>query len=203
MLRNFKLPKLSWPPRNAVDAAQLVLAVLIVLNFVAAWFVWHPPGGSPGDLEQQLVDMRGQALQRRLVVERTRQNVSKVETGRSEGDNFLSTYFLGERTAYSTVIGELLQAARDAKIKPKEHSFALEPIEGSDDLAVMSVTGGYEGTYADLIAFINRLDRSPRLLIIESLNATPQQGTAGVLNVSIKLDAFVRQEPMAGQAVGQ
>jgi hypothetical protein len=186
--------KLNWPPRNTADIAQVLLVTLIVLNLVAAWFVWRPLGGSPAELERQLVDLRGQALQHRLLLERTRQNVAKVETGRGEGDSFLQTYFLGERTAYSNIVGELLQAAQDAKIKPKEHSFALEPIEGSDDLATMTITGGYEGTYADLIAFINRLDRSQRLLIIESLNATPQQGGAGVLNVSMKLDAFVRQE---------
>jgi hypothetical protein len=205
MPRNFNfnfLPKLGWPPRNSADIAQLLLVVALVLNLVAGWFVWRPLGGSPAELERQMIDLRGQVLQRRLLLERTRQNVAKVETGRSEGDNFLQTYFLGERTAYSSVVGELLQAARDAKIKPKEHSFALEPIEGSDDLAKKTITGSYEGTYADLIAFINRLDRSTRLLIVESLNATPQQGGAGVLNVSMKLDAFVRQEPRQ-EVVGQ
>jgi hypothetical protein len=70
----------------------------------------------------------------------------------------------------------------------------VEPIEGSDDLAMMIITGNYEGTYADLMEFINRLDRSSRLLIIESLNATPQQGGAGVLTVNMKLDAFVRHD---------
>lgn len=188
------LPKIDWPPRNAAAVAQLLVVVLLVLNLIAAWFVWRPLGGSPAELEQQLVQLRGQVLKQRVMLERTRQNVSKVELGRTDGDSFMQTYFLGERTAYSNIVGELIQSAKDAKIKPKEHSFSSEPIEGSDNLAMMSITGNYEGTYADLLQFINRLDRSPRLLIIESLNATPQQGSSGVLNLNMKLDAFYRQD---------
>jgi hypothetical protein len=46
------------------------------------------------------------------------------------------------------------------------------------------------------VRFLNLLDRSPRFLIIESLGAAPQQSgqQAGArLNVSLKLDAFVRE----------
>ncbi len=187
-------PKITWPPRNAAAGAQMLIVVLLVLNAIAAWFVWRPPGGSPAELEQQLTDLRAQVLQRRVILNRTRQNVSKVETGRSEGDVFMDRYFLAERTAYSSILGELVQAAKDTKIKPKEHAFTAEPIEGSDNLAMMTITGNYEASYADLLAFINKLDRSPGLVVIESLNATPQQGTAGLLNVNMKLDAFVRQD---------
>lgn len=194
MPRNFKLPKLAWPPRSAAAVAQLALVTLLVMNLVAAWFVWRPIGGSPEELDQQMVDLRAQVIQRRVLLERTRQNVSKVEVGRTEGDSFMEHNFLGERTAYSSILGELVAAARDSKITPKEHAFAIEPIEGSENLGMMSITGNYEGTYADLLNFINRLDRSPSLLIIESLNATPQQGQSGHLNVNMKLDAFVRQD---------
>ena len=202
MLRNFKLPKIPWPPRSISAAAQFALVALLALNLVAGWFVWHPLGGSPAELEQQMVTLKAQLLQRRVVLERTRQNVSKVEMGRSQGDTFIETYFLAERTAYSSLLGELVQAAKDSKVTPKEHSFSTEPIDGSDNLAMLTITGNYEGTYSDLMQFINRLDRSPRLLIIEALAETPQQGAGGKLNVSVKLDAFVRQE-MPVEAVGQ
>ena len=202
MLRSFKPPQIPWPPRGISGFAQFALVVLLALNLVAGWFVWRPLGGSPAQLEQQMVNLKAQLLQRRVVLERTRQNVSKVEMGRSQGDTFIETYFLAERTDYSSLLGELVQAAKDSKVTPKEHAFSTEPIDGSDNLALLTITGNYEGTYSDLMQFINRLDRSPRLLIIEALAATPQQGAAGKLNVSVKLDAFVRQE-MPVEAVGQ
>lgn len=194
MSRSFNLASFTRPGRGGIGAARIALMVLIAANLAAVFFVWRPPGGSPEQLERQETDLRAQVIQKRVLLERTRQNVAKVETGRSEGDSFLENYFLSERTAYSAILGELASAAAQAKIRSKEHSFVVEPIEGSDDLALMIITGNYEGTYADLVEFINRIDRSSRLLIIESLNATPQQGTAGVLNVNMKLDAFVRHD---------
>ncbi len=194
MPRNFKLPKLTWPPKNAVAGAQWLLAALLVCNLAAGWFILRPPGGSPEELEQQAVTLRGQVLQKRAILERTRRNVSKVETGRTEGDAFMQDFFLGERVAYSNILGELVKVAGESKVTAKEHAFSVEPIEGSDNLGMMSITGNYECTYPNLMQFINRVDHSQRLVIIESLNATPQSGSAGLLNVNMKLDAFVRQD---------
>jgi type IV pilus assembly protein PilO len=61
---------------------------------------------------------------------------------------------------------------------------------------MMSITAGYEGSYSNLQKFVSLLDKSPRFLIIESLVASPQQGSP-VLNVSLKLDAFVNEAPEA------
>lgn len=181
-----------WPPRTPTAAAQLALAIMLVANLAAAYFVWRPPGGSPAQLEQQIADLRAQLAQRRALLARTQVNVKKVELGRSEGDAFIQTYFLNERTAYSTILGELQAAEKEAKIKPKDHSFsAAEPIEGSDNLSMLTITANCEGAYANLIDLISRIDRSPRLLIIESLNATPQQGGA-TLAINMRLNAFVR-----------
>ena len=51
----------------------------------------------------------------------------------------------------------------------------MEPVEGSDTLDMLQISANFEGTYPDLVHFMNLLDKSDRLLIIESLNATPQQ----------------------------
>ena len=64
-------------------------------------------------------------------------------------------------------------------------SFSLD-----DTMFFVSTTGD------DLVHFINLLDKSDRLLIIESLNATPQQ-TGGRLNVMLKLDTFVQEDGSA------
>jgi hypothetical protein len=185
-----------WPPNNSGAIARLAVAVLALANLVAAWFVLRPMGGSPAELRSQVLDLRAQLHQKQGVLTRTKVLVSKIESGRDEGTDFLDDYFLPRRTAYSTVIAELNKAANDAKMKPKESALAYEEIEGSDTLNMMSISAGYEGTYQQLIQFINLLDKSDDLLIIEALNATPQQGS-GLLNVTMKLDAFVREDGSA------
>ena len=181
-----------WPPRTPTAVAQLALLVMVAANLVAAYFVWQPIGGSPSELERQLNDLRARVVQQRGLLDRTGLNVRKVEVGKNEGDSFLHDYFLGERTAYSAILDELQTAEREAKMRPKDHSLSVaEPIEGSDNLSMLTITANCEGTYSQLIDFINRIDRSSRLLIIESLNATPQQ-SGSTLSVNMKLNAFVR-----------
>lgn len=189
MLKDFSLQM----PKGPVAIAKLLVGVLAAANLVAGYFTLYPPGGSPEELERQLAGLRAQLLQRTQLLQQTRTNAQTIERGRSQGDTFIDTYFLTARTASSTLVDELSRAAKEAKITPKEHSIQTEEIEGSDTLKMMTINGNYEGTYADLIEFINRLDRSERLMIIESLNATPQQGK-GVLNINVKVDTFVRDE---------
>lgn len=186
-------------PRNFNGAAgiplrsRVALGVLLLATIGAAWIVAHPPGGSADELQRQLAALKTQTAARRALLASTRQHVAAVEQGRTEGDQFLGQYFLARRTAYSTLLSELVDAADRSKIKPKENAYATEPIEGSDSLSMMSISANYEGTYANLMRFVHEIDRSPRLLIIEALNAAPQQ-SGGTLNISMKIDTFVRDD---------
>src|ERR1017187_2061977 len=131
------------------------------------------------------------------MLQKTREHLAAVELGRSEGDQFLSNYFLPRRARAEMLLLQLGNAAKDSKIKAKEASISIEPIDGSDTLSMMSITASYEGTYGDLLHFVHEIDRSSSLTIIESLNAAPQAGTNN-LSVSLKLDTFVREDAGAG-----
>jgi len=185
-----------WPPSNPRAVIRLGLGLLVAANLVAAYFIVRPIGGSAQELSQQALEMHSQIRQQQGVLDRTRVLVSKIESGRGEGDRFMSTYFLPRRPAYSTIVAELNDLAGQAKITPRDSAWAPEPVEGSDTLDMLQISANFEGTYPDLIHFINLLDKSDRLLIIESLNATPQQ-TGGRLNVMMKLDTFVQEDGSA------
>lgn len=187
MPKNFKI-SLQTP----ADVARVVVGALVLLNLIAAYFVVRPPGGSPDQLQIQVRDLTSRIQQNRAVLDRTRLMVNKIQAGRKEGDQFLTQYFLPSGEAYSSVLSELVDLAKQAQLKPKEVSYNLEPIEGSDTLQMMTVSQNYEGTYKELIQFVNALDKSSRLLIVDSMQATPQ--STGVLNVTLKLETFVREE---------
>src|SRR5437879_4838996 len=134
MARNFR----GGP--GALGWWRVGLSALVVATIAAAAFVMYPPGGSADDLEHQLATLEAQATARLRLLASTRQHVAAVEQGRTEGDKFLGEYFLARRTAYSTLLSELVGAADRAKIKPKQHAYATEPIEGSDALSMMSIS---------------------------------------------------------------
>lgn len=178
----------SRDPRVVV---RPVLGVLLVANVVAAGLILFPVGGSPEALAKQMGELQTQLAANRATLVQARQHAMQVEEGRAEGDKFLTDYFLPLRTSDKTLALELQQAATAAKIKPKGTTFDHEAIEGSDTLQMVSVSANYEGAYADLLKFVHTIDQSPRLLIIESLSAIPQEGSS-TLSVTMKIDAFVR-----------
>ena len=177
-------------PRVGVRAA---LGALLLLNLIAALFLFKPWGGSAEDLEQQLAVLRQQVPQRQAGLARSKALVQKVEKARAEGDQFMSKFMLDGKNTYSTIIGELDRAATQVKLTPRERQFGVEPIDGSDNLGIMTISANYEGAYPNLTKFINELDRSPRFLIIESLQAAPQPVGQNV-NVNFKLYAFIKDD---------
>lgn len=190
MPRSFNLA-----PSNPRNLIRIGLGILALANLVALYFVLRPIGGSAQELSQQALEMHLEIRQQQATLDRTKLLASKIATGRGEGDKFMGSYFLPRRTAYSTIMSELNDLAGQAKITPRESAISLDAVDGSDTLDMMQISANFEGQYPDLIHFINLIDKSDRLLI-ESLNATPQQ-SGGRLNVTLKLDTFVKEDGAA------
>jgi type IV pilus assembly protein PilO len=195
MARNFSLAALRWKdPRVAVRA---VLGVLLLANLVTAVIAFKPFGGGADDLRRDRNVLRQQLAQLKIQVAKNRKLVEKIDTARTQGDQFLSKYFTQRRVVTSTIQGELVQIAKDAGVTYQPTTWNIEAIEGSDTLAMMTINAGCQGTYAALSKFVNLVDKSSRFLIIESMVAAPQQ-TGQVLNVTVKVDTFVKEEGLGG-----
>ena len=170
---------------------RLILGVLLLANLVAFYFVIFPLGGSPEELDEQLKTLQERASGQRKSLDRLRVVTAKVEGAGRQASDFELANFTDRRVVYSTLVNEITQAADSAGIKLKDHALQNEEIDGSDTLGMITVNANYEGTYGDLLNFVNRLDRSKHFVIIDSLAATPQQGT-NQLNVTMKMNLFVR-----------
>jgi type IV pilus assembly protein PilO len=199
MPRNFKLAgKLKWKGVAIKEPRVLLRAIigtLLAANLVAAVMAFKPFGGSADDLRREQEALRVQLAGFEARMATSKRLVDKVETARREGDQFLAKYVMDRRTVSSSIQEELNRTAKEAGIKALPATLDLEPIQGSDTLEMMTISAGYEGSYADLAKFVNLLDKSPRFLIIENMQAAPQQG-GQALTVTLRLDTFVRE--MAG-----
>jgi hypothetical protein len=200
MRRSFSLPagfaaRLRRDPRTI---ARAVLGILLLANLIAAYAVFRPVGGSAEELDSQIAALQTSLQRRQMELQSMRQLVSRIQQARESGDKFLGSYFMDRRTASSTILGELDRAAKESALRPKERSFTYDPIEGTEKFSMMTVVANYEGTYGDLLQFVNRLDKSQRFLIIDTLVAAPQQGAQGMLNVQIKFNTFVKEGASLG-----
>lgn len=194
MPRSFSLPLPNLKMKDPRLFGRVVVGTLLLANVAAALIAFHPWGGSPEDLARESQQLRKQVLDMQARLAASKALVAKVQGARTQGDAFLNQYVTDRRTTSSTILAELDRVAREAGIKPKEQSYQLEPVEGSETLTQMSITAGYEGSYANLTKFVNLVDKSQRFLIIENMAAAPQQN-GQTLNVSFRMDAFVREAP--------
>lgn len=181
--RRFKDPKL---------VVRVILGVLVAANLVAAGMVLFPPGGSAEDLERQMASLQTRVTQNKALLQQTRQHAAAVQKGKADGDKFLDEYFLDRRTGAESLNTALNQAVAASKIKLRNASFNIQPIEGSDTLSMVTITTDFEGSYQDVLRFVHEIDKSDQLLIVDSLSATPQQGSS-TLAVQMKLDAFMKE----------
>src|SRR5215472_9506640 len=111
-------------PKNSSQIIRIVLGALVAANLIAAGLVLFPPGGSAEELQRQMTTLQTQLAQNKARLERAREHVAAVEKGREEGDQFLGDYFLERRTAYSTLLSEIGEAATISKIKQREYSYS-------------------------------------------------------------------------------
>ena len=125
---------------------RILLGVLLAANLVVAGYAFNVFGSSPEALNQALVaaEARLQADQTRLT--RSRVLTSNIGRGKAESDTFLASYFTSRRHTYSTIISEITETAKTAGMKTQEGTIApLDPIEGSDDLSMMTISINFEG----------------------------------------------------------
>src|SRR5215467_2588101 len=95
---------------------RIVIGALVGANLIAAGLVLFPPGGSAESLEQQRATLIGQVRTKQIALDETKRHAEAVDKGRAEGDQFLSDYFLSNRTAFSTLLSELEAAAKQSQI---------------------------------------------------------------------------------------
>ena len=153
-------------------------------------------GGSSRSLTAQL-----RALQKQLAY--SKQLVDKVQQARTEGDEFLDKYFMDEPDdVRHDSDGAERARPRTPGIKMGQAQFNREPIEGSDDMEVLTTNVGFEGNYANLTKFVNLLDKSPRFMIIENMQAAAPQQQGGQCAERVAEDRHVRQGEACRMTLG-
>jgi hypothetical protein len=187
-----KIPRtIAW--REPKVLVRLALGFLLAANLFALAIVLHVFDSSPEALNQQMAVALSQRQTEQAKLNRSRTLASSVDRGKTEGQGFLAGYMTSRRHTYSTIIGELTDIAKAAGMQKEGATIGLDAIEGSDDLDMMSISLNLEGDYAQLMKFVNLLDRSRRFLIIETLTATPRS-KSDTLVVNVKLDTFVQED---------
>lgn len=193
MRKNFEMTLARL--RDPRVAVRVLLGALLLANLGMAVLAFRPFGGGADDLRAQQASLDAELAAAKNRLAQTRLTVAKVQTARVQGDEFVAKYINDEGTAASAMLYELNHMAEESHIRQLPVNYNRSAIEGSDTLRMVTVTDGCEGSYQDLAKYINLIDKSPRFLMIESLQTASQaQGNNQKLAVQLKIDTFVNGE---------
>jgi hypothetical protein len=172
---------------------KALAGVLAALNAVALFFYLAPPGGTREELSEQIAQVRRQIVATRGQTTRMRTTAGKVEAGSGQAESFEGQYFLPKRLAYVSVVGEIQRLAKVSGLDERDGVYTEEPIEGTADLSLLSASANFQGSYANLMRFLNETDHSPMLLMLDALTAAPQS-KSGEISASMRFQAIVREQ---------
>jgi len=200
MFKNFRQRISSELNTRAVAARgagfwlQATAATLLLLNLIALYFYFAPPGGSRRELAAQSAQIHQQVVAARFAEQRLKTVSGKVQLAGTQTATFEGKYFLPGREAYRKMFSDFEKLTQEAGIQQRDGAFTEEPIEGSKDLTLLTFSVNLDGTYADLMHFLYGVDHASSLLILDSLNAAPQQGKDR-LNLAVKFLTVMREAP--------
>ncbi len=172
--------------------------ILIVCNLVALFLCLDPPGGTRQVLSERMLQIHNEIGATRANATRMKTIAAKVQLGSRQGQTFESRYFLPRRTAYRLVIAELQRMAQVSGLQAGDTVNTEEPIEGSDNLTLLNITANFEGSYANLLKFLYEVDRSPMLVMLDSLGATPQH-SLGRITAALRFQVIIQDDNTLAQ----
>jgi hypothetical protein len=153
------------------------LVVLLAANAVLIFFLFRAPGASETDRRAEIARLEAEERATRERVEQLRSIKSKVLTATENEQQFSADNFLRRSSAASQMMDNLDGLARKNGLDSSGVNWSND--EKANGLGWTSVTAtmSVEGEYANLVRFINELEKSQLFWIIESLSVSGQAGT--------------------------
>jgi len=183
MSRDFKLQK------RLIVAA---LALLIAADVALAAYTWQS-GSTPRNEKQDLADQTRQLKVLQADVERAKGIQNRMPAIQADCDRFEHTLFSAS-TGYSSATADLDAIAKKAGAQIQDLSFKQQEISARG-LTNVEITATVSGNYSSVVHFVNGLQRSDNLYILEGLTLGGENQNPGAnaqIKVTLHLETYFR-----------
>jgi Tfp pilus assembly protein PilO len=177
---------MSISGRNTLKRWVLrALVGFVVLDAGLALYVWRTASSHSQTESADLERLRDRHRQYGDDVRRAERIVSRLPEVERECNRFYDAQFLATATGYSAVVADLGSIAKKAGLPPTTIGFKQREIEKRGVVEV-EVTAAVEGDYPALVRFVNGLERSEHLYLLDSLSLSAGQEKRVKLNLQMK-----------------
>jgi Tfp pilus assembly protein PilO len=171
------------------ERLKLPLLVLVALNVGVYLAYTMPRSLKERSAAARAAVLRGELERDRRVSAGLHDRADAMNTNRVDTDRFYAR--LGPKGTLAQVRAEITTLARELGLKVGGLSYNPEGVKGGEGVAQLKMRMNVSGTYRELAAFLDRLERSPYFVTVDQIQIG-QRDQSGGAGLDIELSAFYR-----------
>jgi Tfp pilus assembly protein PilO len=149
----------------------------------------------PRKLQVTSATARAEEVRKELAREREatavlRRQAEAIRGNTADTARFYREFVVGSRAELIPLLEDIDHMATEPGLKPSARNYQLEDVKGAD-LTQVVVTLGVEGSYDQLVGFLDRVERSKHFLTIDRVGLTAGNMT-GSPSLKVELSAYLR-----------
>ncbi|MGH9792009.1 MAG: type 4a pilus biogenesis protein PilO [Candidatus Acidiferrales bacterium] len=168
---------------------RIAVVALFALNAAVLLFDWQVIGATPENQKAQLERLRRQHELWSSDIQRASDIQTKLGEVEKDCDRFFEEQFLSEEVGSSALLADLATIAAEAGLQARNVTYKPKELDKRNVMEV-DIRAAVEGNYADLVGFINGLEKSERFYLMEGLSLTSVQ--SGELKLNLQLKTYFR-----------
>jgi Tfp pilus assembly protein PilO len=183
--------------RNVPQAQRRLLVIIVclaVVDVAAIAFLLSPAIHSNRRMQEELQILQGALAQKRVQAIPALDMDKKLVEAKTQISDFYAQDFPNR---YSAISETLAKAAGESQVQLTNITYAPVKPSGNEaktladrKLTEINLTLDVTGNYEAEIRFINHLERSKLLLVLESVNLAEAQG--GSIRLSLRMQTYLR-----------
>lgn len=171
------------------------LALLLLLD-AAVYFGWvRRPELPPEVAKLQAAELRHEVARRQAEVQRLQRIRAALPDLQPRLARFSSDRFLSEASGYSSVAADLGEAANKTGVQLQKVSYKLPSTQDQESqqfhLTRIEITTEVQGSYANMLRYLEALEQSPRFYLINHLRLVEVR--RGQLGLEMGLATYFKQ----------
>jgi Tfp pilus assembly protein PilO len=174
------------------------LGAIAVVNLLFFFILYRPTKNQYYRLQTSIERLRGDIQARRQNVDRLERLGAQLETSEQDRQSLYLSRFNQRNVGYSKVLPELQNLAVSAGVRKNHVGYTLATIP-QYGLYSVKISFSVQGGYANVVRFIQELERAETFFIIEGIdvqaaaeNATSSAGNSGV-SLTLAMETFFYQ----------
>jgi len=178
------------------DVLRLPLAVLVALNAAVYLAYTMPRSLREKSAAERVKVLRAEVERDRRVTAALRTRAQTMRSNQADLGRFYAR--LGPKATLAQVREEITALARELGFKVGNFNYTPEEVKGGEGVSELQMRMPVSGSYRQLAAFLDRLERSPYFVTVDEIQFR-KRDNGGEANLDIALSAFYRTPAAAGE----